>query len=368
MTHFEESPANIRQLASSKSLSMLASQLHSENDRQHYANVIYLAENLKRQIEQLQLGNAARNGSSPGPLRVDISSHVARSTQKADQNCRGPQDLDRYFRLLERSQSIKNTICRLSSHFDGADEIISSAPLHPPPSFPPPPTPGASPTGRHVFGIKDLPKLPITQTPPPTPKKQMDVPITPPESPSQQTMQVHFKSSSPLTPSLPPLPPKPPLTRIVHVHKRINGLRGFLTRTYQLSSDIVMSRALTTHLRLFTATQMLTGEPKAILKLVLTAFHENDINQPDLKVEQRGFSFYWPGGPRQPPVKPNRTYDAIQFASLPDSQVQEALDKWIERQAVLPPLRLASHILREGLKIYVVYNRILFNHLSPPTV
>ena len=143
-----------------------------------------------------------------------------------------------------------------------------------------------------------------------------------------------------------------------------------MTRTYQLSNNLVVSRAHITPLRLFTATEILTGKPKAVLKIVITAHHDH------------GFSFYWPSSrsiansnssttlatsAQSSPAstgltKRNRSQDAAKFALVPDSLVQDALDSWIQQQGgVLPPLCQATHILRESIKIYVVYNRYHFN-------
>ena len=48
-----------------RDLSKLASQLHSEHDRQHYAKVIHMAENLQARIQELQKlkGSCSSNNS-----------------------------------------------------------------------------------------------------------------------------------------------------------------------------------------------------------------------------------------------------------------------------------------------------------------
>ncbi|KAI8141731.1 hypothetical protein BJV82DRAFT_714581 [Fennellomyces sp. T-0311] len=310
-----------------RDLSKLASQLHSEHDRQHYAKVISIAENLQARIQELQKLKASCTSNNKG--------------RSADDK----QPLERYYRLLERSQSIQKQLTRLSAEY--------SLPPHPPPSFPPPSLPPPPPPPKNTLTAHHN-RLPTT--PPPTPKKNNDdSPITPPASPRIYTKQVRFEEKNndePIDePPLPPLPQPSRLPPITHVQKRINGLRGFLTRTYQLSNDLVMSRAHITPLRLFTATELLTGQPKAVLKIVITAHHDY------------GFSFYWPSSPIESSSnKPNRANDIAKFAVVPDSLVQDALDSWIGQQGgVLPPLHQATHILRESIKIYVVYNRYHFN-------
>ncbi|KAI7881337.1 hypothetical protein K492DRAFT_194455 [Lichtheimia hyalospora FSU 10163] len=388
---------------SSKPLSALASQLHSESDRTHYTKVISMAENLQRRIQDLQRRDGdtcSAISNAPKPPRKELPDDDS-------------QELERYYQLLERSKSLQRTIARISSEFD--EHVVNKPvpptpgsnhhqryypssttaplhhhhhpppPLHPPPSFPLPPTPSTSPSpvdgnnSHHHYHpidttVKRLPSIPTrnSESPPSTPQKypqqlltstaavQQEQPITPPDSPHKQVQFTHNNQQQHNHIDA-PLPPPPPVIRIKHVQKRINGFRGFLTRTYQLSGSIVMSRALTTPLRLFTATELITGEPKAILRVILTApLHDVTLSDSDAPY---GFSFYWPGGPKQPAIKPNRAFDMEQFGNVPDHLVQEALERWLTRQGIFPPLHQATHILRENIKIYIVYNRSLFHHL-----
>ncbi|KAG2224271.1 hypothetical protein INT45_000302 [Circinella minor] len=370
-----------------RDLTKLASQLHSEHDRQHYTKVISMAEQLQLQIQDLQKIKTPRKSNpdaiTAGNDKYDDTSSTSSTSTVAKNN---KQPLDRYYRLLERSQSIQKQLHRISTEYS----LPPAPPPHPPPSFPPPSLSATPPKPPRKTTLDT--RLP--STPPPTPQKD-DPLITPPASP--QIKQVRFQeyqqvdnmvtvadnnnniddnhdggrekqddNESPL----PPLPPPRELPPITHVQKKINGLKGFLTRTYQLSNNLVVSRAHITPLRLFTATEILTGKPKAVLKIVITAHHDY------------GFSFYWPSSPSitnnnssttlttpaQPSptstvlTKPNRSQDVAKFGLMPDSLVLDALDSWIQQQGgVLPPLYQATHILREGIKIYVVYNRYHFN-------
>lgn len=194
----------------------------------------------------------------------------------------GHQELDRYYQLLERSKSLQRTIARLSSEFD--DHLVNKPvpptpgslsssssnhhqhhyhttttataplyhhhtpppPLHPPPSFPLPPTPSTSPlpvdgsNSHHyphiVTTAKRLPSIPTrnSESPPPTPQKypqqlltsttavqEQEQPITPPDSPHKDIQFIHNgqrQGNHDVNAPLPP-PPPPPVIRIKHVQK-----------------------------------------------------------------------------------------------------------------------------------------------------
>lgn len=85
-----------------------------------------------------------------------------------------------------------------------------------------------------------------------------------------------------------------------------------------------MSKTQVTPLRLFTATEVMTGQPKAVLKVTMTA-PLNDYDR-----HQFGFSFFWHGRPK----KRNRAYDVAKFALEPDAKVKAALDSWIYQQNI----------------------------------
>lgn len=195
--------------------------------------------------------------------------------------------MERYYQLLERSKSLQKTIARLSSEFD--DQLVNKPvppppgslssshrhhqqhhttttttttgaplhhhhhtpppPLHPPPSFPLPPTPSTSPlpvddnnSHNHHYHpidttVKELPSIPTrnSESPPPTPQKypqhlltstaavqqeQRGQPITPPDSPHKEVQFTHNsqrQDNHHLDAPLPP--PPPPVIRIKHVQK-----------------------------------------------------------------------------------------------------------------------------------------------------
>ncbi|KAG0168799.1 hypothetical protein DFQ28_008075 [Apophysomyces sp. BC1034] len=163
------------------------------------------------------------------------------------------------------------------------------------------------------------------ETPPPTPQKThpVSVPtiqkqssvITPPTSP--QEVQCGREKTKLICP-------------VIHVQKRINGLRGFLTRTYQLH-DILMSRTLISPLGLFTATDG-TGQPKAVLKVLITAAQDS-----------RHFTFYWKR--QNPSAKRNRAYDVAKFALVPDDLVKTELATWVRQQQGLVSVKYHQHAL-----------------------
>ena len=150
------------------------------------------------------------------------------------------QPLDRYYRLLERSQSIQKQIHRISSEYS----LPPAPPPHPRPSFSPPslPTTPPKPPSKTTLDTR------LPSTPPPTPQKD-DPLITPPASPriKQVRFQEYRQADNVLTvvnnndnnnnnnnninrnggrkkqdnneSPLPPLPPPRELPPITHVQK-----------------------------------------------------------------------------------------------------------------------------------------------------
>ncbi|GAN08018.1 hypothetical protein MAM1_0186c07524 [Mucor ambiguus] len=79
-------------------------------------------------------------------------------------------------------------------------------------------------------------------------------------------------ASPPISPSSPLTPPSPPTKKnriptIQHVQKRYNGFLGFLTRTYILHTIVVSRTLLSPYL--YAARDLLSGEKKAVLKLII---------------------------------------------------------------------------------------------------
>ncbi|KAI8337495.1 hypothetical protein BC941DRAFT_470383 [Chlamydoabsidia padenii] len=184
--------------------------------------------------------------------------------------------------------------------------------------------------------------------------------ITPPESPRYIDC-----ISAPVTQSTPLLNKEQqplPLPPVIHCQRKINGLLGFLTRTYQIN-EIVSSRILISSLGLFNAMDTSTGHQKAVLKVTMTSSDIKDRQQQgdtlDMDMLARfGFTFY-ASVRRSPNVKrPHREDPHCLVVS--DRLVSDALDYWIQHQRDgLPVLTNATHILKESAKIYVVYDRSL---------
>lgn len=103
--------------------------------------------------------------------------------------------------------------------------------------------------------------------------------------------------------------------------KRLNGWSGFLTRTYLIGKEIIMSRTLVTPYRLFNATEIKTRQPKLVLKLSL-AQSNDDIND-DYNLTFTRCSV-------------RKTAQAVaRFATASDNTVKRALSKWIKLQTGL---------------------------------
>ncbi|KAI8099985.1 uncharacterized protein BX664DRAFT_382444 [Halteromyces radiatus] len=187
--------------------------------------------------------------------------------------------------------------------------------------------------------------------------------ITPPASPRHIDYSNSFTNETSITTIYKEHPlPLPP---IIHVQKKINGLLGFLTRTYQLN-EIISSRTLISTLGLFNAMDSTTGHAKAVLKVTMTSTQikpideqNNDDTLDNDMLSLFGFTFF-ASVKRSPNVKrPNREDPDCLVVS--DHIVADALDYWIQHQTdQLPRLTSASHILRESVKVYVVYDKSLF--------
>lgn len=151
----------------------------------------------------------------------------------------------------------------------------------------------------------------------------------------------------PISPSSPLTPPSPPtkknrLPTIQHVQKRYNGFLGFLTRTYILHTIVVSRTLLSPYL--YAARDLLSGEKKAVLKLIVMSSHQHGfhITFPPYKQQQ------------QQQHRNNDTRYAINDRLLVFHLVQ-----WIKYQPLLPLLVHAKHIYRDGHKLYIVYNHQL---------
>ncbi|KAK4519010.1 Fe(2+) transporter [Mucor velutinosus] len=152
-------------------------------------------------------------------------------------------------------------------------------------------------------------------------------------------------ASPPISPSSPRASPSPPtkknqLPTIQHVQKRYNGFLGFLTRTYILHTIVVSRTLLSPYL--YAARDLLSGEKKAVLKLIVMSSH------------QHGFHITFPPYKQQQHSRNNDTLYAINDRLLVFHLVQ-----WIKYQPLIPLLVHAKHIYRDGHKLYIVYNHQL---------
>lgn len=161
------------------------------------------------------------------------------------------------------------------------------------------------------------------------------------------TLPDHTSKSLPpiASPPISPCSPSPPakknrLPTIQHVQKRYNGFLGFLTRTYILHTIVVSRTLLSPYL--YAARDLLSGEKKAVLKLIVMSSH------------QQGFHIAFPPYKQQQQQRRNSSYYAIN-----DRLLVLHLAQWIKYQPLLPLLVHAKHIFRDGHKLYIVYNHQL---------
>ncbi|KAL9538280.1 hypothetical protein MBANPS3_011049 [Mucor bainieri] len=151
-------------------------------------------------------------------------------------------------------------------------------------------------------------------------------------------------ASPPVSPSSPLTPPSPStkknrLPTIQHVQKRYNGLLGFLTRTYILHTIVVSRTLLSPYL--YAARDLLSGEKKAVLKLIVMSSH------------QHGFHIAFP------PYKQQHSRNNDTLYAINDRLLVFHLVQWIKYQPLLPLLVHAKQIYRDGHKLYIVYNHQL---------
>ncbi|GAA5795381.1 hypothetical protein HPULCUR_000737 [Helicostylum pulchrum] len=108
--------------------------------------------------------------------------------------------------------------------------------------------------------------------------------------------------------------------------------------------------------------QVVVGKSKLLLKLVIVSL--------DLRSSENqtrfGFTFWWQNHHTLVQQRDGSQDDA-KFALAPDSLVKESLITWIESRnqeikgvALLPSLIQADEILRDGRKLYIVYDQSLF--------
>lgn len=130
-----------------------------------------------------------------------------------------------------------------------------------------------------------------------------------------------------------------------------------MTRSYQIH-DIVVSRTILFYssayfVKLFASKDKLTGVDKAVLKITLTSSNTTTTTTTNLFIiPDTPFTFHH----LNTLTKLQKSQDLIQLSLVTDIQVQSALFSWLNYyQLQLPSIECISHILREGLKIYIVY-------------
>ncbi|KAI9304974.1 hypothetical protein BJ944DRAFT_249441 [Cunninghamella echinulata] len=209
--------------------------------------------------------------------------------------------------------------------------------------------------------------------PSPTYSKTVDASfllMTPPASPNIHSPSPSNASSSFYNDNPLPLPP------IMHVQKKVNGLRGLLTRTYQLN-EIISSKTLISPFQLYNGMDTITREAKAVLRVIMTTKIDSKQEEHDKSFDQEminlfGFTFCSNGKKKH--SKPRRSslgrhhpshhhqyQQDAQCVVVSDHIVSDALSYWIDHQKdPLPALNHATHILRESVKLYVVYDKSWF--------
>ncbi|KAI8993563.1 hypothetical protein BDB01DRAFT_847421 [Pilobolus umbonatus] len=151
------------------------------------------------------------------------------------------------------------------------------------------------------------------------------------------------------------------LPAMLHVQKKKpQSLKALIKRNYYLNQYSVIKAEYTTFSPFsgifYKSTK--SGRVKWIMKITIVGLQST--SSEDQK--RFGFTFWW--SPPQPVE--TRQHDDAKFALAPDSLVKEALVTWIQSQnelkntSVLPCLGKADEILRNGRKLYVVYDSDLF--------
>ncbi|KAI8889902.1 hypothetical protein K501DRAFT_328710 [Backusella circina FSU 941] len=220
-------------------------------------------------------------------------------------------------------------------------------------------------------------------SPPALPEEETTIPIAPPkrsitEKESQQDIpslasdQKTFSSAGLLTPPHSPQGHQPQVIKlddndntnfmdlpVIHVQKKAHqSLKGFITRSYQLN-HLTVTRTSTSSNFYKAIDNKNHSSIKYLLKALIRSLGPNEPEQQ----RRFGFSFVW----QKPQLEESisRQHDDAKFAIAPDSLVKEALMTWITflnegEEGFVPCLLKADNILRDGRKLYVVYDSHLF--------
>ncbi|KAI8085206.1 uncharacterized protein BX664DRAFT_338822 [Halteromyces radiatus] len=124
-------------------------------------------------------------------------------------------------------------------------------------------------------------------------------------------------------------------------------LRTFLRQSVTLNKWIRVGTSQTKDPRFYQAKSLLSGQSKWVLKLLIT----KTTCSSDDPLAPFGIQF----------VNPALSTMSIQqdsyYSMIPDSLVLEALDIWLKKSHC-PPVTDASHIMRDGTKLYIIFDPI----------
>ncbi|KAL0093846.1 hypothetical protein F4703DRAFT_1913565 [Phycomyces blakesleeanus] len=321
-------------------LACVAANLSSGNDRQLYTHVIALSSTIQARIDDLKNLDADTSEyfNSLNQTHIDTHSDTDRlsgATLYESSSLSSPKLKDQSDNALEIKPLLSSSLPCF-----GILKILENTPVQ---SIQPTPVPPYNPTYQSCTypQVKKPPEIVLESS-------------------------TSFSTSCSLTPKS--STNQSHCVQITHVKKKINGFIGLFNRTHQLSHIIISSTLVPPGL--CEATDILGIQKKAVLKLTLTTF-----NCPP----QSDFTFHWSNKTpyylsssfssssgsssysSYPSVLKKPSADT-KLSNLSDSLVRSQLIKWVDEQAILPPLKSASDLFRSKLKIYVVYDRNLFQH------
>lgn len=102
-------------------------------------------------------------------------------------------------------------------------------------------------------------------------------------------------------------------------------------------------------MKLYVCKDKSTGQIKQLLKISLTSHCRKDL----YVIPHYSFTFHHAHTILD---KGQKARDSLLLCEVTDREIQSALFTWLSYQQ-LPSTDSVTHVLREGLKIYVVYNK-----------
>ncbi|KAI8359789.1 hypothetical protein BD560DRAFT_334809 [Blakeslea trispora] len=302
--------AHVNWLSSIEYQKHLVKELRLEEDRERYTKIIEMSKAIQRKLEFLQdkrpqLWKENRDITWSGSFYTKkIQHHAIHSGQ------------------LDKSKSTRPS----SISSDDEEEIYSTSVIH-----------VAVRRNASLFKINQLKDN------------------TPSNCPLSSTQRKDYLTP----PNSPPVQEELVLPQMIHIHKRSRqSFKGLLRREYQLNQYSISktnSIPFTIDGTIFKTVHIGTGEPKLLLKLVIVSL---DSQTPECQ-RRYGFTFWWQKQEQE------RHQEQAKLVFAPDSLVQEALCIWIETQnrkltTQMPSLKKADEILRDGRKLYIVYDATVF--------